>query len=151
MASVDLGHLNPDCPLIPLDEDEICGDNPDPPEVIDMEGIEWKGKVVVTLTIIEWRKSRHLSRHLQQQQQQQPQQRYLLQSVVSHQLYFIFITIHLTLVGAKSWCAVEGKKKCVCFAQIQRYPNPGNMIVEKGEECDCGEDYLECQVARINI
>ena len=40
MTRVDLGHLNPDCPLIPLDEDEVCGDNPDPPEVIYMEIIE---------------------------------------------------------------------------------------------------------------
>ena len=55
MTSVDLGRLNPHCPLIPLDEDEICGDNPDPPEVIDMEMIEWKGKVV-TSRIIEWQK-----------------------------------------------------------------------------------------------
>ena len=52
MTRVDLGHLNPDCPLIPLDEDEVCGDNPDPPEVIDMEMIEGKDNVV-TLTIIE--------------------------------------------------------------------------------------------------
>ena len=37
------------------------------------------------------------------------------------------------------------------FKDIIRYSNPGNMIVEKGEECDCGEDYLECQVARINL
>ena len=40
MTSVDFGHLNPDCPLIPPDEDEVCGDNHDPPEVIDMEMIE---------------------------------------------------------------------------------------------------------------
>ena len=52
MTRVDLGHLNLDCPLIPLDEDEVCGDNPDPPEVIDMEMIEGKDNVV-TLTIIE--------------------------------------------------------------------------------------------------
>ena len=52
VTRVDLGHLNPDCPLIPLDEDEVCGDNPDPPEVIDMEMIEGKDNVV-TLTIIE--------------------------------------------------------------------------------------------------
>ena len=110
VTSFDLGHLKPDCPLIPPDEDEICGDNPDPPEVIDMEMIEWKGKVV-TLTIIEWQKSRHLSRHLQQQQQQQQQQRYLLQSVVSHQSYFIFISIHLNLVWAKNWRAPRCKEK----------------------------------------
>jgi len=78
VTSVDLGHLNPDCPPIPLDEDEVCGDNPDPPEAPEPPS------TTTTTT-----------------------------------------TTTTTLPPP------------VC----------GNMIVEKGEECDCGEDYLECQDA----
>ena len=36
VSKVDLGGLEAECPLIPPEDDEVCGDNPDPPEVTSL-------------------------------------------------------------------------------------------------------------------
>ena len=36
VSKVDLGGLEAACPLIPPEDDEVCGDNPDPPEVTSL-------------------------------------------------------------------------------------------------------------------
>ena len=36
VSKVDLGDLEAACPLIPPEDDKVCGDNPDPPEVTSL-------------------------------------------------------------------------------------------------------------------
>ena len=36
VSKVDLGGLEAACPLIPPEDDKVCGDNPDPPEVTSL-------------------------------------------------------------------------------------------------------------------
>ena len=36
VSKVDLGSLEAECPLIPPEDDKVCGDNPDPPEVTSL-------------------------------------------------------------------------------------------------------------------
>ena len=36
VSKVDLGGLEAECPLIPPEDDKVCGDNPDPPEVTSL-------------------------------------------------------------------------------------------------------------------
>ena len=33
----DLGWLEAACPALPLEDDDVCADNPDPPEVLTLE------------------------------------------------------------------------------------------------------------------
>ena len=149
----DLGWLEAACPALPLEDDDVCADNPDPPEVLtEMVVVLTRMVVVVVLGVVKNVRVMSMvvtigtlmtAMIVMVTKVPEPPSTTTTTTTtpppppVCGQCYVSTVKIH-------NWqCNNQNLNNAHIIIIVV---TKGNFIVEHTEECDCGEDYLQCQV-----